>query len=107
MYLSGGCLDDNVRWLHAELLNFYIGIARQRGRTTAQGRVQSAKCFANSAVARLDILTVDMNGWRLVYGRIKFKIFLQGRRWGFGCWLADPNLRIALAEFILIGVHAD
>lgn len=95
-YLSGGCLYDNVRWFHAKLVDFLIRTVWQGGRTTPQRRVFAAQCCANCVVACLDILTVDVDGWRLLYRRINFKVLLQDRRWGFGCRLADSNLCITL-----------
>merc|ERR1712187_845478 len=77
--LSSGCLHDYVRWLHAKLFNFLVGIVWQRGRTTAQGRVHAAERRANSSVAGLDILAVDVDGWRWVYRLIKFEVLLQTR----------------------------
>merc|ERR1712187_581232 len=71
--LSSGCLHDYVRWLHTKLLNFLVSIVWHCGRTTAQGWVHTAERRANSIVAGLYILAVDMDRWRLLYRRIKFE----------------------------------
>merc|ERR1712183_539276 len=91
----GGCLHYNVCRLLTKGFNLIVGIGRQFGRATFQGGIRFAERFANCLVAGLDVLSIDVNSWCLLYRIVDFEVFAQGRSWGFGRRLADSHLRIA------------
>jgi len=91
----------------AECLDLVLGIVRHRRRATFQFGVCAAEGCANGAVAGLDILAVDVHGWRRVNWFVERHVLAQECSWGCGCGLGDSSFGITFFELVLIGIHAD
>jgi len=88
------CLHHDICRLLAECLDLVLGIVRHRRRATFQGGVCTAERFANGAVAGLDILAVDVDGWRRGNWFVDRHVLAQERSWGCGCGPGDPSFGI-------------